>query len=65
MMFFGEKYIELADPSLGTTTLQNEQWLHDVCTTLSLYFFTPPSAMTSTLFHLLSPFPPPTTVVMS
>ncbi|CAG5160306.1 uncharacterized protein ALTATR162_LOCUS5786 [Alternaria atra] len=51
MMFFGEKYNELADPSLGTATLDNEQWLHDLCTTLSLYFFTPPSVMTSMLSY--------------
>ncbi|CAN9248993.1 unnamed protein product [Alternaria alternata] len=51
MMFFGEKYNELADPSLGTATLVNEQWLHDLCTTLSLYFFTPPSVMTSMLSY--------------
>jgi hypothetical protein len=47
MMFIGEKYNELADPSMGTATLENNQWVHDLCTTLSLYFFTPPSVMTS------------------
>lgn len=46
-MFIGEKYNELADPNIGTANLQNEQFNHDVCTTLSLYFFTPPSIMTS------------------
>jgi hypothetical protein len=47
MMFIGEKYNELADPNIGTANLQNEQFNHDICTTLSLYFFTPPSIMTS------------------
>jgi hypothetical protein len=56
MMFFGEKYNELADPSLGTATLVNEQWLHDLCTTLSLYFFTPPSVMTSTFIFFSASF---------
>jgi hypothetical protein len=51
MTFIGEKYLELADPSLGTATLNNEQFNHDVCTTLSLYFFTPPSIMTSMLAY--------------
>jgi hypothetical protein len=46
-MFIGEKYNELADPNIGTANLQNEQFNHDICTTLSLYFFTPPSIMTS------------------
>jgi hypothetical protein len=46
-MFIGEKYNELADPSMGTATLEKDQWVHDLCTTLSLYFFTPPSVMTS------------------
>jgi hypothetical protein len=40
LMFVGEKYNELADPNLGTATLENEQFNHDICTTLSLYFFT-------------------------
>ncbi|KAH3920305.1 hypothetical protein HBI56_068190 [Parastagonospora nodorum] len=51
MMFIGEKYNELADPNLGTATLQNAQFNHDICTTLSLYFFTPPSIMTSMLCY--------------
>jgi hypothetical protein len=51
MTFVGEKYNELADPSLGTATLENPQWKHDLCTTLSLYFFTPPSIMTSMLSY--------------
>jgi hypothetical protein len=51
MTFIGEKYNELADPTLGTANLDNEQWLHDLCTTLSLYFFTPPSIMTSMLSY--------------
>ncbi|KAH7064349.1 Alpha/Beta hydrolase protein [Paraphoma chrysanthemicola] len=49
--FNGEKYNELADPNIGTATLQNEQFNHDICTTLSLYFFTPPSIMTSMLCY--------------
>jgi hypothetical protein len=53
MMFIGEKYNELADPNLGTATLDNEGFNHDVCTTLSLYFFTPPSIMTSKYFCFL------------
>jgi hypothetical protein len=48
--FIGEKYNELADPNIGTATLQNEQFNNDICTTLSLYFFTPPSIMTSMLY---------------
>jgi hypothetical protein len=51
MMFVGEKYHELADPKLGTATLEKKEWLDDVCTTLSLYFFTPPSIMTSMLCY--------------
>ena len=51
MMFVGEKYLELADPNLGTATLENERFKHDVCATLSLYFFTPPSIMTSMLCY--------------
>lgn len=51
MMFIGEKYNELADPNIGTATLDNEQFNHDICTTLSLYFFTPPSIMTSMLCY--------------
>lgn len=51
MMFVGEKYLELADPSLGTATLENARFNHDVCATLSLYFFTPPSVMTSMLCY--------------
>ncbi|KAF2134906.1 alpha/beta-hydrolase [Dothidotthia symphoricarpi CBS 119687] len=51
MMFVGEKYNELADPHLGTATLENEQFVNDICTTLSLYFFTPPSIMTSMLCY--------------
>jgi hypothetical protein len=51
MMFIGEKYHELADPNLGTATLGNEKFSNDVCTTLSLYFFTPPSIMTSMLCY--------------
>ncbi|KAF2640141.1 alpha/beta-hydrolase [Massarina eburnea CBS 473.64] len=51
MMFIGEKYQELADPKLKTATLENKQFLNDVCTTLSLYFFTPPSIMTSMLCY--------------
>jgi pimeloyl-ACP methyl ester carboxylesterase len=51
MMFVGEKYQELADPDLGTATLENRQWLDDLCTTLCLYFFTPPSVMTSMLCY--------------
>lgn len=51
MMFIGEKYNELADPNIGTATLDNDQFNHDVCTTLSLYFFTPPSIMTSMLCY--------------
>jgi hypothetical protein len=49
--FIGEKYNELADPNLGTATLDNEQFNNDICTTLSLYFFTPPSIMTSMLCY--------------
>jgi hypothetical protein len=49
--FIGEKYNELADPNIGTATLQNEQFNNDICTTLSLYFFTPPSIMTSMLCY--------------
>lgn len=51
MMFVGEKYHELADPNLNTATLENTKFLNDVCTTLSLYFFTPPSIMTSMLCY--------------
>jgi hypothetical protein len=51
MMFIGEKYQELADPNLKTATLENVQFNHDLCTTLSLYFFTPPSIMTSMLCY--------------
>lgn len=47
MMFTGEKYNELGDPNMGTAALDDEQFTHDICTTLSLYFFTPPSVMTS------------------
>jgi hypothetical protein len=49
--FVGEKYNELADPNLGTATLKNDQFNHHICTTLSLYFFTPPSIMTSMLCY--------------
>lgn len=58
-MFIGEKYNELADPNIGTAALDNEQFNHDICTTLSLYFFTPPSIMTSTYQH---PAPPLSTI---
>lgn len=51
MMFIGEKYDELADPTIGTATLEKEDYVKDVCTTLSLYFFTPPSIMTSMLCY--------------
>ncbi|KAF2115397.1 Alpha/Beta hydrolase protein [Lophiotrema nucula] len=51
MMFIGEKYNELADPNLGTATLDNSHFNNDLCTTLSLYFFTPPSIMTSMLCY--------------
>jgi hypothetical protein len=51
MMFIGEKYDELADPTMGTATLDKEDYVNDVCTTLSLYFFTPPSIMTSMLCY--------------
>lgn len=51
MMFIGEKYQELADPNLKTATLESKQFNHDLCTTLSLYFFTPPSIMTSMLCY--------------
>ena len=51
MMFIGEKYDELADPTIGTATLDREEYVKDVCTTLSLYFFTPPSIMTSMLCY--------------
>jgi hypothetical protein len=51
MMFIGEKYNELADPNIGTATLERESFIKDVCTTLSLYFFTPPSIMTSMLCY--------------
>ncbi|KAJ4346954.1 uncharacterized protein N0V89_010887 [Didymosphaeria variabile] len=51
MMFIGEKYQELADPNLKTATLESEQFNHDLCATLSLYFFTPPSIMTSMLCY--------------
>ncbi|KAF2011994.1 alpha/beta-hydrolase [Aaosphaeria arxii CBS 175.79] len=51
MMFVGEKYNELADPNLGTATLDDTRFVDDVCATLSLYFFTPPSIMTSMLCY--------------
>ncbi|KAF2676816.1 alpha/beta-hydrolase [Lentithecium fluviatile CBS 122367] len=51
MMFIGEKYEELADPNLKTATLEDMHFLNDMCTTLSLYFFTPPSIMTSMLCY--------------
>jgi hypothetical protein len=51
MMFVGEKYQELADPHLGSANLENDHFLNDLCTTLSLYFFTPPSIMTSMLCY--------------
>lgn len=51
MMFVGEKYNELSDPDLGTATLDKMRFNDDVCTTLSLYFFTPPSIMTSMLCY--------------
>lgn len=51
MMWVGEKYNELADPNLGTATLENRHFADDVCTTLCLYFFTPPSIMTSMLCY--------------
>jgi hypothetical protein len=51
MMFVGEKYAELADPHFGTATLEKKAFLDDVCTTLSLYFFTSPSIMTSMLCY--------------
>jgi hypothetical protein len=54
MIFVGEKYLELADPGLGTATLEDEQFCNDICTTLSLYFFTPPSIMTSKPLSMLS-----------
>ncbi|KAF1963849.1 alpha/beta-hydrolase [Byssothecium circinans] len=41
----GEKYQELTDANLGTATLEKEL-LDDVCTTLCLYFLTPPSVYT-------------------
>jgi hypothetical protein len=51
MMFVGEKYQELVDPNLETATLESKQFNHDLCTTLSLYFFTPPFVMTSMLCY--------------
>jgi pimeloyl-ACP methyl ester carboxylesterase len=51
MMFIGEKYTELADPNIGTASLDNQAFNHDICATLSLYFFTPPSIMTSMLCY--------------
>lgn len=51
MMFVGEKYNELSDPGLGTATLEKDWFNDDVCATLSLYFFTPPSIMTSMLCY--------------
>ncbi|KAF2202041.1 alpha/beta-hydrolase [Delitschia confertaspora ATCC 74209] len=51
MMWVGEKYNELADPSLGTATLESEKWKNDLCTTLCLYYFTSPSIMTSMLCY--------------
>lgn len=49
MMFVGEKYNELTDPSLAG--LQNTRFNNDICTTLSLYYFTSPSVMTSMLCY--------------
>ena len=51
MKFIGEKYNELADPNLGTATLDNDHFNNDICTTLSLYFFTPSWIMTSMLCY--------------
>lgn len=51
MMFVGEKYNELPDSHLGTATLDQRWFIDDVCTTLSLYSFTPPSIMTSMLCY--------------
>lgn len=49
MMWVGEKYNEIADPSLKD--LQNEGYTNDILTTVCLYFFTPPSVMTSMLCY--------------
>lgn len=51
MMFVGEKYNELTDPHMGTASLDKESFNDDICATLSLYFFTPPSIMTSMLCY--------------
>lgn len=45
LAWIGEKYYELVDPMYHD--LENEGFVEDVCTTLSLYFFTSPSLMTS------------------
>ncbi|KAJ9669704.1 hypothetical protein H2201_000088 [Coniosporium apollinis] len=49
MMWVGEKYNEITDPSLKD--LQNERFNHDVLTTICLYYFTSPSIMTSMLSY--------------
>ncbi|KAF2195683.1 alpha/beta-hydrolase [Zopfia rhizophila CBS 207.26] len=51
MMFVGEKYYELADPSLGIATLDNDNFNDGLCTTQSLYFFTSPWIITSMLSY--------------
>ncbi|KAL0260397.1 hypothetical protein SLS55_004083 [Diplodia seriata] len=50
MMWVGEKYRELTDPD-RYADLQDEEFNHRVATTLCLYFFTPPSVMTSMLCY--------------
>ncbi|KAI0484866.1 Alpha/Beta hydrolase protein [Xylariaceae sp. FL0804] len=49
MMWVGDKYYELVDPRYRT--LDDKQFLDDLCTTLCLYFFTSPSVMTSALVY--------------
>ncbi|KAK0661746.1 putative epoxide hydrolase [Lasiodiplodia hormozganensis] len=50
MMWVGEKYNELTDPE-RCADLQDPEFNHRLATTLSLYFFTPPSIMTSMLCY--------------
>jgi hypothetical protein len=51
MVFVGENYSEIADPALGTATLENTQWPDTVYITLSIYLFTLPGIMKSMLCY--------------
>ncbi|KAK8078726.1 alpha/beta-hydrolase [Apiospora phragmitis] len=52
LAWVGEKYYELVDPKYHSLDENdNNDFVDDVCTTLCLYFFTPPSIMTSALCY--------------